>query len=678
MSQFQHPKMFSDSEGNLFLNFGEYGHEVELACFSADGTKLLIVKEVGVASIWDVASRAQIEEIRPTSPLVGREGASPLGNDFRIFIESVALNNDGSLALLGLNDGTAGIFSTQNGNRLSKFYPPGTNPAEEWGVIRAVTFSSDGSLALVGFPRRAVGVWNTYDHTLVQFLTGSHSDRLFGRPFVRDTLTSSVAASKDSRYVFAGFADMTATLWKLNSGEVVFEAYQHIEDIVDVWIDDEKVRWATTGGNLWEGLANQQVFQLLATGESWKEACLSPDGQALIVRTIDGVIRRWSIDGESENLTQVDTRLSEKAKTIGYGKTKQLAVFVEGTKKVVIATPKSRVQVERGSKIDGFTLSLQEDMIATHGWSGSVELWRIPTGERLHVLRHKDMVSNVTFSANGRLLAVGTLGSGGPGETRPIYVWDVRGGDLWCELKGHTHQVHALAFGPQSRWLVSASLDRTVRLWQLDHKTPSNSSEVWQLHYEDLEFHRIAVLSDGRVIVFRRYVLEVWQEQQKRLDISVPYHFGNQWHITKNESCILGTFGQQVIRRWSLETGQELRAYQNDIIRPESLPSPTVISNSHDSFRPVAGCYLWHTAAGNFIHVGDGPRGWVTPLTLSNAGDSIVIPGVAEAALIDLDTPQRLVSLLPFEGKLRASCILSSQILMLNSSGKLFVSEGAA
>jgi WD40 repeat protein len=678
MSQYQHPKMFSDSKGNLFLNFGEYGHEVELACFSADGTKLLTLKEVGVASIWDTASREQIGEICPTSPLVGREGASPFGSNFKVFIESVALNNDGSLALLGLNDGTAGIFSTHNGERISKFYPPEPNPAEEWKVICAVTFSPDGSLALVGFHRRAVGVWNTVDHTLIKFLTSSQSDRLFGRPFVRDTLTTSVAASRDNCYVFAGFADMTATIWTLDSGKVVFEAHQHIEDIINLWIDGKRVRWATTGGNIWEGFANQQVFQLLSTGENWMEACFSADGEAIFIRTFDGNIKRWSIDGESENLANVSAELPERVKTITLGKTKPLSISVEGTDKVVITTPKSSVEINRGSKIEGLALPAQEDVLATYGWSTSVELWRIPTGEKLHVLQHKDDVSNINFSADGRRLAAVTIGSGGPGKNRSIYVWDVRSGSLWCELKGHTHQVHALAFDPQGRWLVSASLDRTVRLWQLDHETPTNSSEVWQLYYEDLEFDRILVLSDGRVIVFRRNVLEVWKEQQKRLEIPVPYSFGTLWYVTNDETCILGTFHQQMIRRWSLETGQELPGFQNDIIRPEFVPSETLISINQESFRPVAGCYLWRNITGNYVHVGDGPCGWVTPLNLSNEGGSIVIPGIANAAVIELAPAQRLIFIMPFEGKLRASCILSNQILMLNSSGKLFISGETA
>ena len=136
----------------------------------------------------------------------------------------------------------------------------------------------------------------------------------------------------------------------------------------------------------------------------------------------------------------------------------------------------------------------------------------------------------------------------------------------------------------------------------------------------------------------------------------------------------MGSFDAQVVRKWSLNTGQEVQVYQNDIIRPESLPNSTLITDD-DNFQPTAGCYLWRTQVGTFAHVGDGPRGWVTPLTLSADGKFVVLPGVNNAALIDVSETQRLNSLLSFEGKLRAACILNNKVLMINSAGGLFINK---
>jgi WD40 repeat protein len=679
MSEWQHPKMFSDGQGNLFLNFGQYGQEIELACFSADGTTLLTVKEVGVASIWDIASHSPIGEIHPTSPLVGNADATSFGSDFKVFIESVALNNDGSLAILGLNDGTAGLYSTQSGDRLAWYYPPGTNPAETFNLVRSVAFSPDGSLALVGFLRRSVGVWNVLDHTLVKFLTGLYPDHVFNHPFVLETLTTSVAASRDNGYIFGGYSDLTATIWNLDNGEVVFDAHQHVEDIIDVWLGDKKVRWATTGGCLWEGFPGQAASQLLSSGETWLGAGFSPDGQSVVVRTANeantrwSMIKRWSVNGKSEILGKEDVILSHSTPTITLGKTTPVSIFVNESNRCVITTPKNSVEVKCDEPITDFRLSPQEDILATYGQDNPIQLWRVPTGECLHVLHHRYTLSDVTFTADGHLLAAGSLGMGGPGAIWPIYVWNARSGALWCELRGHTHRVHALAFDPQGRWLASASFDRTVRLWQLDRETPGNSHEIWQLYYEDLEFDNLKVLSDGRMIVFRRDSLEVWQDQQKRLDIPAPHYYRAHWYITRNEKCILGTFRHQRIGVWDLETGQELPGYQSDIIRPEVVPSIYIIASSQIRSQPTAACNLWRNPWGNFIHVSTGMRGWVSPLALSEDGNFIVVPGTENAALIDLTDGQRLVATGPFTGKLRASRILPNQTLLLNSAGELFI-----
>lgn len=673
MSEIQHPKIYYDSEDRtLYLNFGEYGREIELACFSGDGTRLLTVKDVGVASIWDVASRTLLQEIRPTSSLAGREEASPFGSKFVVFIEAVALNNDGSLALLGLNDGTAGVFSTHDGTRLSTLYPPNTTPAEKWGVVRGVNFSPDGSLALVGFPRRSVGVWRVHDGTLVQFLSGFHAERLFRQPFVRDTLASTVAASHNNQYVFAGFADMTATLWNMTTQEVVFDAYQHVEKILGFWVRNERICWATSGGSVWEGDARQGVTQRLATGELWQEVAFSPDGQRFLVRTLNGLVKQRSLEGRSECLGQTSVHPSDRAKTVAVGQKRKLTVWGDGDKHLNIITPEHAVRIERNKQITGFVLSPQEDLLATYGGAGSVEVWRIPTGERVHVFHHKSTASAVTFSSDGNFLAVGITGNGGSGAIRPISIWNLQTGTLWCTLEGHIHQIHALAFGPQNKWLVSASLDRTIRMWQLDQETPSNSSEIQQLTYEDLEFHHLAVLSDGRILVFRSNLLEVWHNQQKIIEIPVPHYFQNQWQISEDEASIGGSFNGQIIRQWSLHTGQEIHVYQSDILRPEFVPDVSVNSDK-ESFRPTAGCYLWRTPGGTFTHIGDGPRGWAIPITLSSDGKTTIIPGVDAAALIDVHETPRILALLPFEGKLRATRVVGEHIFMLNSTGHLFI-----
>lgn len=235
-----------------------------------------------------------------------------------------------------------------------------------------------------------------------------------------------------------------------------------------------------------------------------------------------------------------------------------------------------------------------------------------------------------------------------------------------------------LAFDPQNRWLISASLDGTVRLWQLDRDVAGHCMETWKRDYDDLAYHRILVLSDGRMVIFRDTTLEVWQEREKQLSIPAPGYPEHKWHLAQDEAYILKACWHQTIRRWSLETGQELPGYQNEITRPDSLPSNKLYDDNQDRFQPTAGCSLWRTTAGSFLHIGSGPRGWAAPLIHSTDGESIVVPGMVGGALIEMGDIQRLVALLPFKGELSASCILPDKVLVLNSAGQLFVYEDVA
>ena len=171
------------------------------------------------------------------------------------------------------------------------------------------------------------------------------------------------------------------------------------------------------------------------TGENWKEVAFSSDEKTVLVRTVDSLIKRWSLDDKSEELGQAFPHLSNSAKTVAFGRQKGLSLYVEGDKKVNISTPKNSVYVERDSRFDGFVLSPQEDILATYGWSNTVELWRTQSGEALHILDHEESVSTVSFSRDSRLIAVGIIGKGGSGTDRPVYIWRVGLGYVWVTLK---------------------------------------------------------------------------------------------------------------------------------------------------------------------------------------------------------------------------------------------------
>ena len=113
--------------------------------------------------------------------------------------------------------------------------------------------------------------------------------------------------------------------------------------------------------------------------------------------------------------------------------------------------------------------------IASGGTDKIARICDVSSGNGLVKLEHPDVVWCVAFSPDGRFLATGTGGDllnmvqeryarGGDNRLR---LWDAATGRLIREFEGHTHAIRGLAFTPDGTRVLTASLDGTLRLWDL-------------------------------------------------------------------------------------------------------------------------------------------------------------------------------------------------------------------
>ncbi len=163
---------------------------------------------------------------------------------------------------------------------------------------------------------------------------------------------------------------------------------------------------------------------------------------------------------------------------------------------------------------------------------------------------HASSVYGCAVSNDGRLLISASW-------DKTLKVWDLATGHCLLTLKGHTAEVTACALLPDNRRLLSCSADNTLKIWDL------YSGQLEQtLKGHTAEVTACAVFPDGERIISgaRDKTLRIWDWKSGQTLLSLKGHMS--WVtacavLNGGERVISGSW-DRTIKLWDLSSGQEL------------------------------------------------------------------------------------------------------------------------
>jgi WD40 repeat protein len=307
---------------------------------------------------------------------------------------------------------------------------------------------------------------------------------------------------------------------------------------------------------------------------------LSPDGKLLAVGS-PGVVRVWNWRKDEKPryfaIPGKDPRRRADIGAIRFSPdASHMAVSVHGEYVLLI-------DLEKGEEVRRFEVDLGnarrpndfQHLVFTNGgqWLASpysstngsgVAVWDVASGKLIKRLEPPEGgVGPIAFSSDGEWLA-------GIGYFR-LCVWDFEKGEfLGEELPGHSAPAHTIRFLPGDEGLISASDDRTARLWQLGHAKPERIIK----HQPELidgrprSLRGMDVSPDGKHVATSSMddTVRLWELQTGREIYKWPGHgrVGYQRFVrfTPDGERLVSWGDDMRVRIWEIDTGKAVTEYR--------------------------------------------------------------------------------------------------------------------
>jgi WD40 repeat protein/transcriptional regulator with XRE-family HTH domain len=282
---------------------------------------------------------------------------------------------------------------------------------------------------------------------------------------------TSIDISPDGQIVAVGDSSCTIYLWDIATTQLLATFIGHTGWVWSVAFSPDGQTLASSSSDaavrLWDVQSGRCVRVMTEhTGCVWSVA-FSPNGQRLASGGDDLTVRLWTLQGECLQILTGHTKNVYSVHFSADGST--LASGSHDTSIRIWDASNGRcLDVLHGhtEAVRCVRYSPDRQQLASGSHDGSIRLWSqplhatdVPMSLSSQVLAgHTNWVWGLAFSPNGRILASGS-------DDGALRLWDIPDRQCINVLSGHTDDIHALAIGGQL--LVSASRDRTVRVWNL-------------------------------------------------------------------------------------------------------------------------------------------------------------------------------------------------------------------
>lgn len=231
------------------------------------------------------------------------------------------------------------------------------------------------------------------------------------------------------------------------------------------------------------------------------------------------------------------------------------------------------------------------------GADATLKIWHIGARDLIDILEeHKAAVRCVAYSPSGQTLATG-------GDDRKISLWNRRKREAFTTLSWGDSVPHSLAFSPDGQLLASGSY-RKIKIWRLEDENVFSSPKAKLLHTITAHSHIVSAIAfrpissgpeksslekDGILIsASRDRTIKLWHLETGASIRTLEGHTGAIYSIAISPDCKTIASGSEdkTVRLWHLETGELIGTFTGHTEQVNAVAfsrdGQTLVSGSHD------------------------------------------------------------------------------------------------
>jgi len=416
-----------------------------------------------------------------------------------------------------------------------------------------------------------------------------------------------VSFAPDGKLLASSSVDGTIKLWEVPSARLRLAINTKLElpSCICFSPDGKQLVWGTSEGLIpfWNIGEDRLEASLHGHTGQVQSVTFSSEGGLLASGGLDRTVRLWNVKtgtqmtiGEHE-WPVLDVAFGEKSNalvSIDTGNSIRFWDLLTGSLRETLDHVALNVSRHYNS-VDGYVHFAPHAASVAIGVENEVLVYDIMAGSVLRLHTHKDQVSSVEFSPDGRWLASGS-------RDQTIMLWNTQDNTVAHIYTGES-LVQGIAFARGGQTLASSANDGTLKLWDV----PPNQ-HLHRLAGHTGTVHCVQYSRDGRKLASsgEDFVIRVWDTSTGKLIQQLQGHTGIVASVAFHPAGhqLASVSHDKTLKIWDLQNGDCMRPVEahDDFVNTVAYSPEGRYLATGSGGQSEHTVKLWDAATGDFLH----------------------------------------------------------------------------